>query len=101
MEAMGEEDKDAEEMLPMEAKEASAADASASQVTPFEALDAEILDDLQPGGVSSGVSDVKEMVAGAGMLEGMTLKELRRLAEQRGISGAASMKKAALVVALR
>jgi len=99
MEAMS--DEDAEEMTPMEAKEAPALDASVAHVTPFEAVDAEALDDLQPGGVSSGVSDVKEISTGAGMLEGMTLKELRRLAEQRGISGATSMKKAALVVALR
>jgi len=99
MEAMGEED--ADEMVPMEANQAPASGSSVEQVTPFEAVDAEPQDDLQPGGVSSGVSDVKEISTGAGMLEGMTLKELRRLGEQRGISGATSMKKAALVVALR
>jgi hypothetical protein len=100
MEAMGEED--AEELAPLETRELPPTLPPLEQVTPFESVDAEPLDDLQPGGASTGVSDVKEINAsGSGMLEGMTLKELRRLGEQRGISGAASMKKAALVVALR
>jgi hypothetical protein len=99
MEAMGEED--AEELPPISNEAPVPFVAPAEQVTPFEAVEAEPLDDLQPGGASTGVSDVKEVATGSGLLEGMTLKELRRLGEQRGISGAASMKKAALVVALR
>lgn len=54
-------------------------------------------DDLQPGGVGSGTV-VKETT---GMLESMTLKELRRLAEQRGISGASTMRKQQLIDALK
>jgi hypothetical protein len=54
-------------------------------------------DDLQPGGVGSGPV-VKEST---GMLESMTLKELRRLAEQRGITGASTMRKQQLIDALK
>jgi len=55
-------------------------------------------DDLQPGGVGSGVPEVK---TGASAYDSMTLKELRRLAENRSISGAKDMRKQALIDALR
>jgi hypothetical protein len=55
-------------------------------------------DDLQPGGVGSGIKEVTEST---NMLESMTLKELRRLAEQRGIKGAAELKKKELLSQLK
>ena len=53
-------------------------------------------EDLQPGGVGSGVSLTSNNV-----LEGMNLKELRRLAQQRQIVGATDMRKKELIAALR
>jgi len=66
-------------------------------------------DDLQPGGVGSGLSvdgDSASPFADSqkprgNVLDGMTLKELRRLAEQRNIAGASTMRKQALIEALR
>ena len=66
-------------------------------------------DDLQPGGVGSGLevdgdsaSPFAESQKPRGnVLDGMTLKELRRLAEQRNIAGASTMRKQALIEALR
>jgi hypothetical protein len=52
-------------------------------------------DDLQPGGVGSGV------VSHTSALDTMTLKELRRLANQRGISGVNDMKKKEIIAAIR
>ena len=54
-------------------------------------------DELQPGGVGSGVGNVSY----SSSLDSMSVKELRRLAVQKGISGAAEMKKKDLVVAIR
>ena len=51
--------------------------------------------DLQPGGVGSGV------VSEISSFDSMTLKELRRLAAQRGISGASDMPKKKLIAAIR
>lgn len=53
-------------------------------------------DDLQPGGVGSGVAP-----SYTSSLDSMSVKELRRLAGQKGISGAAEMKKKELIVAIR
>jgi hypothetical protein len=58
-----------------------------------------VSDDLQPGGVGSGLTAVKEPATG--VLEAMTLKELRRLAEQRSITGASTMRKQQLIDALK
>ena len=60
-------------------------------------------DDLQPGGVGSGVPAPVAAAAEAKgtVLDGMTMKELKRLAEQRGISGTSAMRKQQLVDALR
>jgi hypothetical protein len=55
-------------------------------------------DDLQPGGVGSGIEELPESI---NMLEGMTVKELRRLAEQRGIKGSAELKKKDLLSELK
>jgi hypothetical protein len=51
--------------------------------------------DLQPGGVGSG--EIQQTFA----LESMTTKELRRLANQRGISGVSDMKKKEIIAAIR
>ena len=57
-------------------------------------------DDLQPGGVGSGVEQTSPSNSG-NALDMMTLKELRRLGEQRGIAGATHLRKQALIDALR
>lgn len=54
-----------------------------------------VADDLQPGGVGSGV------IGGPSALDSMSLKELRRLAQQRGISGSSDMRKKDLIVAIK
>jgi hypothetical protein len=53
-------------------------------------------DDLQPGGVGSGTT-----TSYTSSLESMSVKELRRLAAQKGISGAGEMKKKDLITAIR
>lgn len=68
-----------------------------NQGTSIEELAEPIDSDLQPGGVGS---NVKEIV-NSSVLESMTIKELRRLAEQRGITATSSMKKPALISSLR
>ena len=65
---------------------------------PVELAPVPVSDDLQPGGVGSGVPEVK---AGTNPYDSMKLTELRRLAESRGISGAKDMRKQALIDALR
>jgi hypothetical protein len=55
-------------------------------------------DDLQPGGVGSGLPEAK---TGSSAYDAMTLRELRKLAENRAISGAKDMRKQALIDALR
>ncbi len=59
--------------------------------------DAPVSDDLQPGGVGSGV--VTPPLANS--LKGMTTKQLRQLAQQKGISGANEMSKRDLIDAIR
>lgn len=62
-------------------------------------------DDLQPGGVGSGLKDVDTSdiatTSHVSSLESMTVKELRRLAEQRGIENAADLRKKELIAKLR
>lgn len=67
------------------------------------ATSAVVNDDLQPGGVGSGLPDsaLPESKPRGNVLDGMTLKELRRLAEQRNIPGASGMRKQALIDSLR
>jgi hypothetical protein len=70
---------------------------------------AAVPDDLQPGGVGSGLSVDGDSASPfsdtqkprGNVLDGMTLKELRRLAEQRNVAGASTMRKQALIEALR
>ena len=64
--------------------------------------DSSIPDALQPGGVGSGVKNIviPDSSAKGSVLEGMTLKELRRLAEQKGVSGADKMRKQVLIDAI-
>lgn len=68
-----------------------------------DASDDVVSDNLQPGGVGSGVTEqvVPDTAAKGTVLDSMTLKELRRLAEQRSIANASSMRKQALIDALR
>lgn len=58
--------------------------------------------DLQPGGVGSGLHDEPEAdtTAKGNVLEGMTIKELQRLAEQKGIA-TARLRKPQLIEAIR
>lgn len=63
---------------------------------------AELSAALQPGGVGSGIQDAPESDTSAkgSVLEGMTLKELQRLAEQKGIN-TTRMRKPQLIEAIR
>ena len=70
--------------------------------------EASIPEDLRPGGVGSGLSEsvVSSIPSDAqrpraSVLDGMTLKELRRLGEQRNIPGASTLRKQALIDLLR
>ena len=74
------------------------ADDAPADVSPVDLAPVAASDDLQPGGVGSGVPEVK---TGSGAYDNMKLTELRRLAENRGISGAKEMRKQALIDALR
>lgn len=61
--------------------------------------------DLQPGGVGSGLKDVDAAdittTSHVSSLDSMTVKELRRLAEQRGIENAVDLRKKELIAKLR
>jgi len=54
------------------------------------------IDELQPGGIGSGVQEEP-----SNALEGMTVKELRRLGEQRGLKGVSELKKKELLAQLK
>ena len=76
--------------------------APVERVAPVETLAA--ADDLQPGGVGSGIDAeivAQDMTAVGTSLDSMTIKELKRLAEQRGIHGGSTMRKQALIDSLR
>lgn len=64
--------------------------------------DSDLAASLQPGGVGSGVKEIPEPDSSTkgNVLEGMTLKELQRLAEQKGIN-TTRMRKPALIEAIR
>ena len=64
--------------------------------------DRDLVAALQPGGVGSGIQDIPEAdnSAKGSVLEGMTLKELQRLAEQKGIN-TNRMRKPQLIEAIR
>jgi hypothetical protein len=57
-------------------------------------------DDLQPGGIGSGLKDT-DVSDRSTALDSMTVKELRRLAEQRGIENALELRKKELIAKLR
>lgn len=56
--------------------------------------------DLQPGGVGSGMKDL-DVHEQPSSLDSMTVKELRRLAEQRGVENASELRKKELIAKLR
>ena len=58
-------------------------------------------DDLQPGGISNSLTVELPADSSGSSLDAMTLKELKRLAEQRKIHGWSNMRKQALIDALR
>jgi len=60
-------------------------------------------DELQPGGVGSGLDELMTPDSNIkpSALEAMTLKELRRLGEQRSVPNASTLRKQALIEALR
>jgi hypothetical protein len=64
--------------------------------------DFDSLDSLQPGGVGSGVHEqiAADSSAKPSVLNGMTLKELRRLAEQKGVTIKNHMRKQELIDAI-
>ena len=68
-----------------------------TEVSDFDSLDA-----LQPGGVGSGLHDdiPADSSAKPSVLNGMTLKELRRLAEQKGVTVKNHMRKQELIEAI-
>ena len=82
--------------------EADTDDAGSIDADVIEPLGDDSHADLQPGGVGSGLQEVIPSDSSkGGVLDSMTLKELKRLAEQRGITGTSSMRKPALIEALR
>ena len=61
----------------------------------------DVSDSLQPGGAGNSLQIEPDSSIKGSSLDAMTLKELRRLAEQRKISGASNMRKQTLIDALR
>jgi hypothetical protein len=76
---------------------------NAEPAAAMSAIAEEVAEDLQPGGVGSGIKEfiVPDSTAKGSVLDTMTLQELKRLAEQRGISGASKLRKQALIDAIR
>ena len=99
---LGEDEDIAHEELMEEAIDGPKLDNDAPAV-PLSAADVDVPDALQPGGVGSGVKDVvvPDMTTNGTMLDTMTLKELKRLGERKGISGVSKMAKQALIDAIR
>ena len=86
--------------LPQDIQEVISSEQANEEPVQFQSFDdTKIPDDLQPGGSSISV-DLPADSTGSS-LDSMTLKELKRLAEQRKISGASNMRKQALIDALR
>lgn len=77
--------------------------ATVEEVEPMEDIPTLPSDDLQPGGVGSSVKEIllPDTSETGSPLESMTLKDLRRLADQKNIQGASSMRKQALLDAIR
>ena len=98
---LGEDDDIEHEELLNEVEE-SDVNTMAESVSEPVVADAVIPDALQPGGVGSGVKNIAipDSSAKGSVLDSMTLKELRRLAEQKGVSGADKLRKPALIEAI-
>jgi hypothetical protein len=82
---------------------AGAVPKSEEAIDSVEAVDA-VVDDLQPGGLAVAASKPSKKVSDASIespLAGMSIKELRRMAEANGIPGSADMRKKDLITALR
>lgn len=69
------------------------------EITPDFGVEEKVSDDLQPGGVGSGLED--QGGRNATTYDNMTRKELVRLAETRGIAVGPNMRKQALIDALK
>jgi hypothetical protein len=69
------------------------------EITPEFGVEEKVSDDLQPGGVGSGLED--QGGRNATTYDNMTRKELVRLAETRGIAVGPNMRKQALIDALK
>ncbi len=77
-------------------------DADADVQPAFEPMiDSADQSDLQPGGVGSGLLEMQDSEHSVSALETMTLKQLRRLAEQNGVAGIKDMKRKELIQAIR
>lgn len=110
---LGEDEDLLHEELAAEAEKASVQDDIEDAIADFaidnaQPLVSEIIDDsvpfdLQPGGIGSGMKEIvaPDSSAKASVLDAMTINELKRLAEQRGITGIAKMRKQALIEAIR
>ena len=110
---LGEDEDILHEQLATEAEKANVqddiedaiADFAIDNVQPLssDVMDADIPFDLQPGGIGSGVKEIvaPDSSAKGSVLDTMTISELKRLAEQRGITGTAKMRKQALIDAIR
>ncbi len=61
----------------------------------------ELGDDLQPGGIGSGIENDVSDLNNESVLNAMGMKELKELARQKGINGAKNMRKHDLIAAIR
>jgi|APCry1669189534_1035231.scaffolds.fasta_scaffold11455_4 hypothetical protein len=96
------EDEDIEHEELLGEVEANAAAGSLPPMPEETSDETSVPDALQPGGIGSGVTNVvlPDSSAKGSVLDSMTLKELRRLAEQKGVAGAEKMRKQALIDAI-
>lgn len=85
----------AEEKVEDALKEFAIENAELPEVSTFE------VEDLQPGGVGSSVKEIVEEDSKTTVLDSMTLSDLKRMADQKGIVGASKMRKQALIDAIR
>lgn len=95
-----------EDLLHEELSAEASADAPAEVPQMFtmpEAEDNTEMEDLQPGGVGSGIQEEvhADSSAKSNVLDGMTRAQLKRLAEQRGIAVKATMSRQAMIEAIR
>ena len=91
------------ELSPVALEQESSSGSSKPSSNPVAGATISLSDDLQPGGVGSGLDELMtpDSKIKPSALEAMTLKELRRLAEQRNVPNASTLRKQALIEALR